>query len=71
MLNEQLPIEFKPRCVVPDPDTGCGRLLRALQRGMRPTIVTARARAWDRRSQPAHRRSTAHGLADSGREGAG
>ena len=30
-----------PRCVVPDPDTGCGRLLRALQRGMKPTIVTA------------------------------
>jgi hypothetical protein len=30
-----------PRCIVPDADTGCGRLLRALQRGMRPTIITA------------------------------
>ena len=34
-------IATKPRCVVPDESTGCGRLLRALQRGMRPTIVTA------------------------------
>lgn len=30
-----------PRCIVPEPSTGCGRLLRALQRGFRPTIVTA------------------------------
>ena len=39
----QLAIDFAatPRCVVPDRDTGCGRLLRALQGGMRPTIVTA------------------------------
>ena len=31
----------KPRCQVPDADTQQGRLLRALQRGMRPTIITA------------------------------
>ena len=31
----------RPRCVVPDPQTQQGRLLRALQRGMRPTIITA------------------------------
>ena len=30
-----------PRCQVPEPQTQQGRLLRALQRGVRPTIVTA------------------------------
>jgi hypothetical protein len=40
----QLAISFdapKPLCVVPPKDTQLGRLLRALQRGMRPTIITA------------------------------
>lgn len=39
--SPQMPLQFAPPCTVPDADTQLGRLLRALQRGMRPTILTA------------------------------
>lgn len=34
-------IAAKPRCVVPDPETQLGTLLRALQRGERLTVAVA------------------------------
>lgn len=32
-----------PKCVVPDPETQCGVLLRAMQRGQRLTVAVALA----------------------------
>lgn len=40
----QIAIDFAanaPRCTVPDPDTQCGQLLRAMQAGKRLTVAVA------------------------------
>ena len=41
MNPQQMTLEYSPRCVVPEPDTLLGTLLRALQRGERLTVAQA------------------------------